>query len=1586
MNRSSRIRDIYIPINYNFFHSPNGRKKSDDEYIPRDEIEKRLLSMMTKGQTHSGAYLITGYRGMGKTSLVRKVIKDYEAQLKEPKIKGLHELGRLLWPVKAKKRNTQLFDIEISLSQDDLKDFDVLRHICSKMEEKYAKWVKRLKVQRTLWVIALCTLAFTIPVLWGLLNGESLFGWQTDGFTRDWKNWEIVPEKSFFLSLEAKISILALGVAMLYAGVRSRFGEALLWGRENHYSVLRKLRQINDRIFSEVSSSRGSDLNPGKAGITLFNLGRKKTVTRMMASPKEIENELIEILRIFGARDEKEKPEFSEWLWPQFIFVFDELDKIHPNFELDGAVSAEFGPHAKGIGIGTSPDGSIRNRQKAVFSILANMKHFLNVAEAKFFFIAGREMYDASLADISDRDSFLGSIFHEVVYLPSFLKGDGKDRNDGISSLTLQYVSKIILENVPKGLDSSSKKWAFIYDLLKKKIEGNTVDNKVDDLKKEAINEQAANFVFVLQNFVSYLTYRSNGTPRKLRHLFEQFVVTKESIPKQDFQNGCLPFLGLPKELNENSSNSKKKSFFQKLDYWRKKKDNNNTHETTEGQIPKCDELDYLFLRFTVVDQYRLAFTAYLFRPFLISRSRFVKAFGDKLLFSTGFLLDHLFKFHGGAFSWHSLELTPEVIAVNRSPVQRQFIQELLNMLMKSHIREIESGLFQFKFFNKIRNEIAFVSKVSEQESAAFNFTLDESLGYKQFYHQRLEEAIRTAREYPGANEHPGRHLFGVAYLNSIIGDLHFFDQEFDEALLHYTESIHYLQGDGSIEKLDFQKFIALIEGRLKLGLTLEKMKSLNAALALVEQTQHEVLKYFDYVKTHSQTSPGTNLNNLLKSFHENIALIQQPFLARLALIEKTSVTGLGGDEIDECDIARTKLLNGLYGENESEDYLAMANYHLDVGNILFFKNGTLMLEPTKFDTEQWLTIKKFLSDRFSQNRGSEIGFPSSALFEYMMALARVIQRMKLLYLTPRKRYDMVIAKMFDPIQLLITLTHFISSPNISPVHVNKSGRLFVTTGTILSKIGDCLISGVGKLELTPEHLSGFLQLLNKINLPADLKKRNKNWQDTEIPSLQTTLSDLENYLGEYDSKPKAPNPLDIFKRFQNTNTDRINRPQPSEIICSALLFYQVAGFYFLKAGRMASFEFHKRKILYLIKEVLGHIQPLSEKIDSETTNNFYQAINKITKEGIKGMTWSWEMTNRPQIFKNKSLFDVAVSENTNDQQSRLIYNNLSHQPEIREITTLSQEIKFLWNSITQTTRTPQDHLSKFSPYGSQFVRIMELNYQVMVNYWKLKKLVPDFFSCLDFIDAFNREYSIISKNFPAWKPRSRQALAKYNSYYIKNGILKKCDAGLRWQSLEELGMESEIKKEVQNMYENLFPKSRRDEIGPLIADSLYCLTEMINALQVFGINYATNHTYRSVTHKKMGDWCRIFQSYYRMLYYTYGPQSNELKEFTEKITAEIGTNTLDYLDAKYHYELSVNNYYAAKEMHSGGIAYQNALNSMYYLEDDFSDNFYHFCAALERFGLSTEKHKNSIDRMKKFIENSKTFDVSSYVEDFAEA
>ncbi|MBF0540101.1 MAG: ATP-binding protein [Nitrospirae bacterium] len=74
---SSKIKNIFIELHdYSFFHSPSGSTHRDDRFIGRTRIIERLRNILSNTNIKSGSYLITGYRGMGKSSFVSEAISE----------------------------------------------------------------------------------------------------------------------------------------------------------------------------------------------------------------------------------------------------------------------------------------------------------------------------------------------------------------------------------------------------------------------------------------------------------------------------------------------------------------------------------------------------------------------------------------------------------------------------------------------------------------------------------------------------------------------------------------------------------------------------------------------------------------------------------------------------------------------------------------------------------------------------------------------------------------------------------------------------------------------------------------------------------------------------------------------------------------------------------------------------------------------------------------------------------------------------------------------------------------------------------------------------------------------------------------------------------------------------------------------------------------------------------------------------------------------------------------------------------------------------------------------------------------------
>lgn len=74
---SSKIRRINIPIpSFSFFHKASSEEQVDPKFIGREHISEKLYSWLLNEEANGGSYLITGFRGMGKSSFVGRVLNE----------------------------------------------------------------------------------------------------------------------------------------------------------------------------------------------------------------------------------------------------------------------------------------------------------------------------------------------------------------------------------------------------------------------------------------------------------------------------------------------------------------------------------------------------------------------------------------------------------------------------------------------------------------------------------------------------------------------------------------------------------------------------------------------------------------------------------------------------------------------------------------------------------------------------------------------------------------------------------------------------------------------------------------------------------------------------------------------------------------------------------------------------------------------------------------------------------------------------------------------------------------------------------------------------------------------------------------------------------------------------------------------------------------------------------------------------------------------------------------------------------------------------------------------------------------------
>lgn len=1510
----SKIKSIYLELpEYKFQH---GIPSDFRFFIGREKMRERLKSILLNTERGSGgAYLVTGYRGMGKTSLVEYVVDEInkgEKKGNEPDV---------------------FIKIHISLSQDDIRDLDVLKFFATQ----------------------LC-------LGWDKLNLQ-------------------LSKISIELSIEAK-------------KWSEDFSNRLIW--------------LNDRLNSVVKTKREYETEP----FDFPKERRNKEIIRSESLPKEIEKELISLLDLLHKI--RLSVATQKINIPQFLFIIDELDKIEPSYLYDLDHSR------KDLPTQTELDNifginKVRRRQEVIARLLANLKSFLNTAKAKFIFIGGREMYDAALADIADRDSFYSSIFHDVIYINSFFKDRLSPSRSGLTRLTEAYLCQLLLpkqyvseyaskhpkdyliqdENKPsEEIFNLTTYLHYLIDLLKNKDNKKYHECKVDSLSEDEL-QSVYKTIFFLQNTIIFLTYRSNGTPKKLVALLESYIVNIEDrkidLLKQTNNNIILGQSGMP----------------------------------IEGGLSK----ERLYLHFSFNQQYEIGLTANIYRPYLIIHSRYLKALGDKLLYSTAYIMDYILKFHPHAFSWRHLELIPEIILVNKDPNLRYYISDILKFLSGMHIRETSNGMFMYKFYKKQANEIQLLTKVSEPASAAFHFTLDESLHIIRYYRRKLDQLKAT---HPNYNE---EYIHSIGFIQGILGDLYYFEREYDEAIIYYTDSIQVLRRMAQQEphKMTKHQVVLYVRNKLLLGLCLEKIKAFDSAYSIYRGLILNIPPLLESVverlpERHVAIPPGISDDEWDKPIRR-MQLFLKPNIALLDLIEKQRMDGIthanlsrNYKEIYEFLVGSTlekhtdiTIGKGIVSKKKMDSMrvaVLMSDYYANVGSLLFFKNRNF---PELHELLNYHGLTNSRSSNFFQfikSRGGGKGFtPSlSALTYYYLALFELAESY-----VPKLRE---ISKVKDS-----KITDFKDTDNaffkaVYLIYPESSGiinnTILFNFANMLTRLGDSLLACLSHESLNKYPLQyRTLELFSNVDL-------NEISFDEE---LYSTSEDI-NATGNNDT---IVDKIRLIFQAQGLNTKDSSRNKNQEIRCQLsiacdinfiLALYRLASLFYMKAGRTYSYAFQYKKFLFVLKDYLlcvnkdqfvsGFALSL-HKDDLAIEKDVCERCENIAERIFNTATWISEVANRPQILKYREIFKYQ-GKDFSQEETRRIFLNLSTSAEIREVIVLTEEIKIKVKRLLDIrNKSAEDLKSHISPYDlvtNRFTRVHELRYQSEVNYVKLNLMGIDvvlkspIITDLEQLNPLQGSEVLKRIGDTILRDTEKISLKEVLGDLVGSDVLHNKISNIeqhiqyRLKSAEkQLGRVSNSRIFIKNV-KKLFPEfylsdkrslAYKDILQPnveqIICDSIFALFEVIRVLNLYGINYISNHSFLANIHFKLANWCQIAANYDVIKDYFQKPNHPKSQTLRDLLKNTLGEEDIHYLEPNYHNELAIQHYYSALQTHTGGNAYKSINQSMSFLEDDFNDNLTHFSAASERFRINTGLVNKKINDLKRKIINSNLYSYKNYLD-----
>lgn len=1302
-----------------------------------------------------------------------------------------------------------------------------------------------------------------------------------------------------------------------------------------HFYSIRSLKKLSNQIDASIEIEQSGSAGALKSSI--FNYIRKKSYKPLES--KDITQKLIHILDDIS----KISPLFIK---TRFIFVFDELDKINTHY--NSAISTK----EDEFDLDSTEVRYQARRKERISQILSSMKHFLNSAHAKFIFIAGREMYDAALAGISDRESSLDSIFNDnKIYVNSFYTEAYDQSQTDITRSVEIYLCQFLMPD-------------FYIEKSKKDI---GLSMYSDYLKKETnLNEDEIDKILLsLKDFIVYLTYRCNGAPRKLSSLIEQYIVP--------VSGGDID----PKDKIVVGSNT-----------------------------------ENLYLRLSFYDQYKFSLISYLVSPIFISLGNYLHEYSDKLLVSISYLLDHLFKHHKFGISYRSLSLTPEIVDINKEPQFREFLDQLITMLSKNHLRPILSGIYDFKFNGKIAAEIKFLSKINEYEAAAFNFTLDESIELKRHFNRRLESLKNKNANIIINNkgEYEEEYINNISLLHMMIGDLHFYDEEYQEAIVHYLDAVQIMR-QKDIRYMNLYDFVLFVRNKLKLGLAFEKNKMYDNALMtyseltdliirkrnlplrkfglarfiiskneldklsknkyaieklnvdknVIKKLQDEIIKQekkqtekprekpkeieivfigrlkpeiikefefdlegndFHWKKLYSiddmatfygiETKDiieeikdlATNYKPLkqyfLQSTVENIRLLYQPLVAKLHLIEKSSP-----DKIKAIDVFRAiEEFNFLkLPLRTDEKRVIVAEFYNKLGDLLYFKNGTLqkclkrkLLEY--FDNEDIAISERpdFIKSKMISKK--LLVTPIDATLFYIKSLA--------ILLIPSSYTKVCVECNADED----------NSKAKEAENKNETEQKTEYEKIELSKYYNDLKKITCK-DKDEENLKEFFINVKK-NCDAIIKRikllTNDNnesfkqrYSSEYLHSVGNGIIDLAGALLSYGEIKKESNKEEITKKFNGSHflNPMYLKKQLNIGYEEVLNLYYCASVIFEGIGEYRLARSQKIKILHVLK------------------NSSFDTLRNISLEKLNFYD-----------NKNGNIIDFIVFQC--HQLSQASYDQSGRVDKLSVNGLLSKRGQKTYNGLI-TGEVEEVETIKWLINNHLLCEIKQKENNET---------------------AFEKIYEEKNK---------RKHLKKELSKFIKNNVTENSIVRSKFNRVLLLSLYcSDIKNKIEEKIEKKLCEANSNELlghSMQILDCIGAYSEILKAHYIFDINYVTtNNLDLARAHYEMASWCRVFDVIRE-------------KEVDKHITAEdylknniLKVSTLNYIDEEYHLNLALDYNKKIIDFHSRGNSLQNFTKTASYLDDFFNDNLVHFSIAVERNTLQ-KNHSKDKDNKNNLIE-----------------
>ncbi|MBL7808098.1 MAG: hypothetical protein JNN28_09800 [Saprospiraceae bacterium] len=1429
------VKRVHILLpGYNYLH--NTAEENHKTMVGRKRTELQFLNYLKKAR-FKGSYLITGYRGMGKTTLVNRVVDKYIDEVENTK------------------------KICISFGQKNITELDILKQIVYEIKNAfdvhYSSVIDPYKKLNIIYPVSVGTFTFllltVISAIVGYVFKVEIFGQNQQKFSE------------LLLPVILTNIILSIGIGYLRSAQKRKSIE------KNNISEIityEKITSLYDRSISQFTSEESAGTGAENFPILL---SRKKSKAYAIAGAKDISNELIKII---------EKSNLK------FVFIFDELDKIDTNVQQTYHYEDTHIQDSKGE---TFSFDDHRKRKRLILDILSSLKYLITEAKSQFIFIAGSEMFDAAMADVSDRHSAISSIFGHVINVDSLYKDKAEEGSIGvgITNLVERFLLKVI---DPKERIASTE------SIL-----------KVQWCSKSDLSfEDKLKVMYTIQHFINYIAYRSTGSPKKLIKIIEEHTKTFGHLSQKDSKEG--PAI------------NKYKNIFV------------SAHQEYQNELLN-EETIYLSLSF--YDQYKFGLLNYFYRPIIISKSRVMKNYSDSLLVSIPYLMDHIHKFNGNAFSMESLELLPEVLSSGRNPELRMFMEDLIEQFKQNLIRGTETKFFDYKFNYKIYSEIVHVSTLFAEESSAYNFTLDENYNIKLYLRLKIKELRSIYKDFGGAESRNA--LDSIALYNTLLGDVTYYDREYSDAIGCYLDALNAMQNDDAkdgkqLSLNDFRAF-SYLKCTMKLALCYEKIKSYDKAIAnyidvinVAGKIATVESKYFLREEINRYTLNAVfsclfiyekqpSLGDFQHLFSHVMSLDPVEKMFEQKKMEKRYWNKVRKYGYSPYELTGPKETDGMLSLRFRDFLIKEPGFLHHLGLLLFYRNTPVgdfsvvqkILGMSGVSIANDAILRKY-------NDALPIACINIALIRKFIGGENVNDPMKM-----AEVFELLKKKYFD--KELAPDDAFFAARSLS-----RLGNLYYSSffdGRFLGKKGD---------QLYKNKIKKDIKELLKIVLSSTITKNNLNILLSEARAEDTNSSDMIKGL------------LNAFPIPKFTENGFLEDVKISDIFH----IYILSAKLYMYSGHSLMGSHLYRKTLSILRNCATYMASMNVSINKIKT---FAKILKITlvRRCLQIASWNSSSTDRSQVYKYKHALDIEYI--FHDKSiAKHNYKNTSNAPDVKEaiwhLIALTEicRLNGQFDPLNVLEDNPnQSFISQSSTVHTMYSRLNELDIQCVINKSLLKSIWPE--SSRDIVEIY----------------KELRNLEDYAIEYISQDKKHKDMPSLKGKY---------INKDMFLHKENLLY-----QLPYLIANWIFCLHSMIQIIQTKGASYLFTFTTLADQYRRLGDVLKYYE-YCRYLYKK-DLLSVDVYELTQEM---IGKDVIKSMDTTSLYQMATRNYRAAISAHNRGGAYRYMISNMYFLEDDFHDNLFHFSISFERHRINSGEIMEKLRLLSDEMAKSQFFDFDAHI------